>query len=65
MDLNTIYFKARERIDAQLSANNYKGYTDTLENAIYEAYSLAIQEMTLEVLNTSHRLTQKTQDDEL
>ena len=65
MDLNDIYFRAKERIDAQLSVNNYTGYTDCLEDAIYQAYSLAIKEMTLEVMNTSHKLNRKIKEEDL
>lgn len=63
MTMNEIIVNARERIDAQLAVDNYSGYQQTLEDAVYQAYSLAVTEMSLELSYALHKLNKRTTDE--
>ena len=65
MTINEIIINARERIDAQLAVDNYSGYQQTLEDAVYRAYKLAVTEMSLELSYALHKLNKKTIEDEI
>jgi hypothetical protein len=63
MTINEIIVNARERIDAQLAVDNYSGYQQTLEDAVYQAYSLAMTEMSLEFSYALHKLNKRTTEE--